>query len=65
MVPGSTLIYGSNFWKVTVSPRLSRRAPIDAAAKPLPREESTPPVIKMNLVRVVGFVESMAHTIAI
>jgi hypothetical protein len=49
---------------VTVSPRLSRRAPIDAAAKPLPKEERTPPVIKMNLVREVGFEESMADTIA-
>src|SRR5215472_5516517 len=47
MVPGSTLRYGSHFWRVTLSPRLSRRQPIEAAAKPLPREDTTPPVTKM------------------
>src|SRR5580698_3009097 len=49
MVPGSTFRYGSNFWSETVRPRLSSRQPIDAAAMPLPREETTPPVTKMNL----------------
>src|SRR6185437_1111934 len=29
-------------------PRLSSRAPIEAAAKPLPKEETTPPVTKMK-----------------
>jgi hypothetical protein len=36
---------------------------MEAAAKPLPSEESTPPVTKMNLVRV-DFVGCMAITIA-
>src|SRR5580704_9409935 len=44
MVPGSTFKYGSHFWRVTRRPRLSRRQPIDAAATPLPREDTTPPV---------------------
>src|ERR1700675_1072806 len=50
MVPGSTLRYGSNFCSVTLSPRLSSRQPMDAAAMPLPRDETTPPVTKMYLV---------------
>ena len=49
MVPGSTLRYGSNFCSVTLSPRLSSRQPIDAAAMPFPSEETTPPVTKMYL----------------
>src|SRR5690606_16511259 len=36
--------------KETRIPRLSRRAPMDAEVSPLPREETTPPVTKMNLV---------------
>src|SRR5580698_10223289 len=47
MVPGSTFRYGSHFWRVTRSPRLSRRQPIEAAATPLPKEETTPPVTKI------------------
>jgi hypothetical protein len=35
---------------VTFKPRLSSRAPMDAEASPFPREETTPPVTKMNLV---------------
>jgi len=31
-------------------PRLSSRQPMEAEAKPFPRDESTPPVTKMNLV---------------
>ena len=50
MVPGSTLMYGSSFWKVTVKPLASSSEPMDAAESPLPSEESTPPVMKMNLV---------------
>src|SRR3990172_6260962 len=50
MVPGSTLIYGSNFWMVTRSPRSTRRRPSDAAAMPFPREDTTPPVTNTNLV---------------
>src|SRR5581483_1365925 len=50
MVPGSTLRYGSSFWMVSLSPRPSSRLPIDAEARPLPSDETTPPVTKMNLV---------------
>src|ERR1700733_15009466 len=47
MVSGSTLRYGSHFWRVTFRPRLSSRHPIEAAATPFPSEETTPPVTKM------------------
>src|SRR5437763_14937138 len=47
MVPGSTFRYGSNFMMLTLSPRLSSRHPSDAAASPLPNEDTTPPVTKM------------------
>ena len=53
MVPGSTLRYGSNFWQVTFSPRLSSRHPMEAAAIPFPKEETTPPVTKINLAMLV------------
>src|SRR5256885_5494696 len=46
MVPGSTLRYGSSFWRETVKRRAFRMFPIDAAVMPLPREETTPPVTK-------------------
>lgn len=42
-VPGSTLRYGSNFCILTLSPLLSNNIPIEAAVKPLPKEETTPP----------------------
>src|SRR6266436_912465 len=48
-VPGSTFRYGSNFCRLTRSPRLSSRHPIDDAAIPLPSDETTPPVTKMYL----------------
>src|SRR5215831_12447021 len=48
MVPGSTFKYGSNFSRFTVNPRLSNRHPIEADAKPLPSDETTPPVTKIN-----------------
>src|SRR6478609_6957871 len=35
---------------VTLRPRFSSSAPIDAEARPLPSDETTPPVTKMNLV---------------
>ena len=38
---------------VTFSPRDSRMAAIEAAAMPLPKEETTPPVTKMNFVMMV------------
>src|SRR5215469_65984 len=46
MVPGSTLRYGSNFIMFTRRPRLSSKQPIDAAASPLPKLDTTPPVTK-------------------
>src|SRR5215475_11741788 len=33
--------------RLTLSPRLSSRHPIEAAARPLPKEDTTPPVTKM------------------
>jgi hypothetical protein len=35
--------------QLTLSPRLSSRQPIEAAASPLPKDETTPPVTKMYL----------------
>src|SRR5436309_14311866 len=52
MVPGSTFRYGSNFIRLTFSPRLSSRHPSDAAANPLPNDETTPPVMKMYLAAI-------------
>src|SRR5215470_9383828 len=49
IVPGSTFRYGSNFCSETLSPLLSSRQPIDAAAIPFPSDETTPPVTKMYL----------------
>src|SRR3984893_4098346 len=46
MVPGSTLRYGSSFWRETVRWRAFRMFPIDAAVMPFPNEETTPPVTK-------------------
>src|ERR671935_1360573 len=46
IVPGSTLMYGSNFWTWTLRPRAFSRRPSDAAVMPLPRDETTPPVTK-------------------
>src|SRR5262249_34846202 len=40
-------MYGSIFWSATRYPRASRSAPMDAAASPLPSEDTTPPVTKM------------------
>src|SRR4029450_6823704 len=50
MVPGATLMYGSILTSVTRRPRASRSAPIDAEATPLPSDDTTPPVTKMNFV---------------
>src|ERR1039457_3744614 len=63
MVPGSTLRYGSNFIRLILMPRASSRQPMEAAARPLPSEDTTPPVTKMyfadisasaNLVVLIG-----------
>ena len=43
-------MYGSILTSVTLRPRASSSAPIDADARPLPSDETTPPVTKMNLV---------------
>ena len=43
-------MYGSNFSIVTRSPRSTSSRPSEAAAMPLPSDETTPPVTKMNLV---------------
>src|SRR6185295_19691977 len=43
-------MYGSSFWRVTLRPRASSRHPMEDAANPLPRLETTPPVTKINLV---------------
>src|SRR3990170_7559307 len=40
-------MYGSSLSIVIRNPLASRRAPMEAAASPLPREETTPPVTKM------------------
>ena len=50
MVPGSTLMYGSNFWMATDRPRATSSWPMEAAAIPLPSEDTTPPVTKMKRV---------------
>jgi hypothetical protein len=43
-------MYGSSLTRVTFKPRASRIAANDAAAIPLPNEETTPPVTNTNLV---------------
>ena len=50
IVPGSTLMYGSSFTRETLILRDSRIAAREAAAIPLPREETTPPVTNTYLV---------------
>src|SRR2546425_1933497 len=45
-------MYGSNFWIVTRRPRSTRRRPSEAAAMPLPRDDTTPPVTKMYFVEL-------------
>src|SRR5215213_10254499 len=54
IVPGSTFRYGSSLIRVTLRPRDSRIAASDAAAMPLPSEDTTPPVTKTNLVMACG-----------
>src|SRR5262249_46548468 len=49
MVPGSTLMYGSNLISATCSPRLSSKQPIEEAASPFPKLDTTPPVTKIYL----------------
>src|SRR6476659_986219 len=54
MVPGSTFRYGSSFCIVTCKPRAVSNWPRLDAVRPLPREETTPPVTKRCLVAVCG-----------
>src|SRR5262245_20640055 len=42
-------MYGSNFCSATRYPCPSSSAPIDAAARPFPSEDTTPPVTRMYL----------------
>lgn len=42
---------------VTVRPRASSNAPNEAAAMPLPKDDTTPPVIKMHFVIYLNFNE--------
>src|SRR5215213_11110818 len=53
MVPGSTLMYGSNFWSTTLKPRLLSSIPSAAALVPLPMDDTTPPVTKIYLVSLI------------
>src|SRR5919199_1022219 len=50
IVPGSTLMYGSNFWTCTFRPRALSSRPSAAAVMPLPSDETTPPVTNTYLV---------------
>src|SRR4029453_8715420 len=50
IVPGSTFRYGSSLRNVILRPGASSTAPRDAHESPLPSDDSTPPVTKMNLV---------------
>src|SRR3954454_13441644 len=50
IVPGSTLMYGSNFCTETFRPRAFKSRPSDAAVIPLPSDETTPPVTNTYLV---------------
>src|SRR2546426_11971199 len=53
-------MYGSHFWIVTLRPRSTSRRPSDAAAMPLPRELTTPPVTKMYFVELTDSPPSVA-----
>src|ERR1700677_5031143 len=59
MVPGSTFRYGSNFIRLTLIPRASSKQPIEAAASPLPSEDTTPPVTKMYFADIPASVYSV------
>src|SRR3989442_644044 len=48
-------MYGSIFCSVTRKPRASRSDPIEAAAKPLPNDDTTPPVTKMYFVATSAY----------
>src|SRR3954452_21821020 len=50
IVPGSTLRYGSSFCMVTRRPLPESNAPRELAVRPLPSDDTTPPVTKTNFV---------------
>ena len=50
MVPGSTLMYGSNFCAATLRPRDFSNRPKDAAVIPFPSPDTTPPVTNIYFV---------------
>src|SRR6476619_7412088 len=50
-------MYGSNFCRATLYPCPSSNAPMEAAANPLPREETTPPVTRMYLMGLPDLLE--------
>jgi hypothetical protein len=56
-------MYGSIFCIETFKPRASINAPIEAAASPLPREETTPPVTNINFVFMWKFLSPLARSI--
>ena len=47
-------MYGSSFVMVTFKPRASKIAASEEAAMPLPKDDTTPPVINMNFV-IIAF----------
>src|SRR4051812_37802925 len=49
-------MYGSSLMQVTLRPRASSRQPIEDAAKPFPKLDTTPPVTKIYLGIVSLFV---------
>src|SRR3954469_19936339 len=53
-------MYGSSLMTGTLRPRDSRIAGREAEAMPLPREDTTPPVTKTNLVMSLGIVPGRA-----
>src|SRR5690625_7185515 len=50
IVPASTFMYGSILTAVTLCDRARSSAPMLDVAMPFPREDTTPPVMKMYLV---------------
>src|SRR4051794_33852422 len=58
-------MYGSNFWSWTLSPRATSSRPIEAAAIPLPSDDTTPPVMKMKRVSPAEMVAARRRSLAI
>ena len=63
MVPGSTFKYGSHLMMAVLSPRASSNLPIEAAAMPLPKLETTPPVTKIYLLKFLTFLCKLVNCI--